>query len=147
MSTFSQKIPKGTFYEQIRFETKFFDDRNGNHQTIPRIRARFGVNHFLTQKSDKPLFLSSAIGYYTELMLKFASKDYAPQNFDIFRLSAYYSAGITPNLHFIAGVIGQMQLSNTGSQFNVYYGPIFSIKYCVTPNERETFETMDGRAD
>ncbi|KRB59180.1 DUF2490 domain-containing protein [Flavobacterium sp. Root186] len=147
MGTFSQDMPKGNIFEQVRFETKFFDDRNGIQQTIPRIRMRFGVNHFLTQRSNKPLFLAPNIGYYTELMLKFASKDYAKENFDIFRLSVYYTAGITPNVHFLAGIIGQMQLRTNGTQFDVYYGPMVSLKYTIKPKERETFDSVDGGAD
>jgi hypothetical protein len=147
MSTFSQDMPRGNIFEQIRFETKFFDDRNGVHQTIPRIRMRFGVNHFMPQSKSKPVFLAPNIGYYAELMLKFASKDYASENFDIFRLSAYYTAGITPNIHFLAGVIGQMQLRTNGTQFDIYYGPMVSLKYTVKPKERETFDNVDGGAD
>ncbi|MDQ6469873.1 DUF2490 domain-containing protein [Flavobacterium sp. LHD-80] len=146
MGTFSQEMPKGTIFEQVRFETKFFDDRNGVHQTIPRIRARFGVNHYLAG-NGKPLFLAPNIGYYAELMLKFASKDYAEEHFDIFRMSVYYSAGITKNIHFLAGVIGQMQLRTNGNQFDVYYGPVFSMKYSIRPKERETFDSVDGGAD
>jgi len=147
MGTYTQEMPKGSLFEQVRFETKFFDDRNGNHQTIPRIRARFGVNHYLRQSKEKPIFLAPNIGYYTELMLKFASKDYADEHFDIFRLSVYYTAGITPNIHFLAGVIGQMQLRTNGTQFDVYYGPMVSLKYSVKPKERETFDSVDGGAD
>lgn len=147
MGTFSQNMPKGNIFEQLRFETKFFDDRNGVPQTIPRLRARFGVNHYLRQSAAKPIFLAPNIGYYTELMLKFASKDYADEKFDIFRLSVYYTAGITPNIHFLAGCIGQMQLRTNGTQFDVYYGPMFSLKYTVTPKERETFDNVDGGAD
>lgn len=147
MGTFSQDMPKGSIFEQVRFETKFFDDRNGVPQTIPRLRARFGVNHFLRQTKEKPIFLAPNIGYYTELMLKFASKDYAEEHFDIFRLSVYYTAGITPNIHFLAGIIGQMQLRANGNQFDVYYGPMVSVKYSITPKERETFDSVDGGAD
>ncbi|MDH7461899.1 DUF2490 domain-containing protein [Chitinophagaceae bacterium 26-R-25] len=147
MGTYSQNMPKGSIFEQVRFETKFFDDRNGVHQTVPRLRARFGVNHFLRQSSEKPLFQAPNISYYTELMLKFASKDYAEEHFDIFRLSVYYSAGITPNLHFLAGIIGQMQLRTNGTQFDVYYGPMVSLKYTIKPKERETFDSVDGGAD
>ncbi|WP_338840289.1 DUF2490 domain-containing protein [Flavobacterium ginsenosidimutans] len=147
MGTYTQEMPKGSIFEQVRFETKFFDDRNGNHQTIPRIRARFGVNHYLRQSKEKPIFLAPNIGYYTELMLKFASKDYADEHFDIFRLSVYYTAGITPNIHFLAGIIGQMQLRTNGTQFDVYYGPMVSLKYSVKPKERETFDSVDGGAD
>lgn len=147
MGTYTQEMPKGSLFEQVRFETKFFDDRNGVPQTIPRLRARFGVNHFLRQTKEKPLFLAPNLGYYTELMLKFASKDYAEEHFDIFRLSVYYSAGITPNLHFLAGIIGQMQLRTNGNQFDVYYGPMLSLKYSIRPKERETFDSVDGGAD
>jgi len=147
MGTYTQEMPKGSLFEQVRFETKFFDDRNGNHQTVPRLRARFGVNHYLRQSKEKPIFLAPNIGYYTELMLKFASKDYADEHFDIFRLSVYYTAGITPNIHFLAGVIGQMQLRTNGTQFDVYYGPMVSLKYSVKPKERETFDSVDGGAD
>jgi len=147
MGTYSQNMPKGSIFEQVRFETKFFDDRNGVHQTVPRLRARFGVNHFLHQSSEKPVFQAPNISYYTELMLKFASKDYAEEHFDIFRLSVYYSAGITPNLHFLAGIIGQMQLRTNGTQFDVYYGPMLSLKYTIKPKERETFDSVDGGAD
>lgn len=148
MGTYAQNMPKGTMFEQLRFETKFFDDREGVHQTVPRLRARFGVNHFLSQSgSSKPIFQAPNISYYAELMLKFASKDYAEEHFDIFRLSVYYSAGITPNLHFLAGVIGQMQLRTNGTQFDVYYGPMVSLKYTIKPKERETFDSVDGGAD
>lgn len=56
MGTFSQDMPKGSIFEQVRFETKFFDDRNGVPQTIPRLRARFGVNHFLRQTKENLFF-------------------------------------------------------------------------------------------
>ncbi|MDI3322402.1 DUF2490 domain-containing protein [Pinibacter soli] len=147
MGTYSQVMPKGSLFEQVRFETKFFDDKNGVHQTVPRLRARFGVNHFLGQRSTTPIFQAPNISYYAELMLKFASKDYAKENFDIFRMSVYYSAGVTKNLHFLAGIIAQMQLRTNGTQFDVYYGPIASLRYSIKPKERETFDNVDGGAD
>ncbi|HEY4286637.1 MAG TPA: DUF2490 domain-containing protein [Puia sp.] len=144
MTTFSQKLPKGSMFEQVRFETKFFDDKSGTHQTVPRLRARFGVNHFLNQNSKKPIFSSPNISYYAELMLKFPQKDYADNHFDIFRMSVYYSAGITQNLHFLAGIIAQMQLRTNGTQFDIYHGPIVSLRYSIKPKKRETFDSVDG---
>lgn len=147
MGSFSQNLPRGSMFEQARFETKFFEDRNGVEQTVPRVRVRYGVNHFLNQHRSNPLFTAPNISYYTELMLKFPSKDYAENHFDIFRLSVYYSAGITQNLHFLAGVIGQMQLHTNGTQFDIYYGPMVSLKYSIKKKERETFDNVDGGAD
>ncbi len=147
MGTFAQALPKGSMYQQVRFETKFFDDQNGIHRTIPRIRARFGVNHFLNQRKAKPLFKSPNISYYTELMLKFAPSDYAPNNFDIFRESIFYSAGITNQMHFLAGFIAQLQQRSSGKQFDIYYGPVLSFKFNITPKQRETFDDVDGGAD
>ncbi|SHM81094.1 Protein of unknown function [Chitinophaga jiangningensis] len=147
MGSIAQKLPKGTMFQQLRFETKFFDDRNGVHQTVPRLRARFGVNHFLRQERPHPIFQDANISYYAELMLKFASDDYAPNNFDIFRMSVYYSAGITKNLHFLTGIIAQMQLRTNGNQFDVYYGPTLALKYTIKPKERETFDNVSGGAD
>jgi hypothetical protein len=147
MGTFSQNLPKGSLFEQVRFETKFFDDKNGIHRTVPRIRGRFGVNHFLNQHKDHPIFLSPNISYFSELMLKFAPEDYAPNNFDIFREQVYYSAGITQNLHFMIGVIAEIQQHTNGTQFDIYYGPVFSFKWNITPKQRETFDEVDGGAD
>ena len=147
MGTFSQNLPKGNMFQQVRFETKFFDDRDGIHRTVPRLRARFGVNHFLKQESSHPLFIAPNISYYGELMLKFAPKDYAPNHFDILRESVYYSAGITQNLHFLVGLIAQMQLRTNGTQFDVYYGPVISLKYNIVKKQRETFDDVDGGAD
>ncbi|PZF74874.1 DUF2490 domain-containing protein [Taibaiella soli] len=147
MGTLTQPLPKGSLFEQVRFETKFFDDRNGEPQTVPRLRARFGVNHFLAQHSKKPWFQSANISYYAELMLKFPQPDYANSHFDIFRMSVYYSAGITPNLHFLIGGIGQMQLRTNDTQFDVYYGPLLSFKYNFVRQVRETFDNIDGGAD
>lgn len=147
MGTYAQHLPKGTMFEQVRFETKFFDDKNGEPQTIPRLRARFGVNHFLRQSAVKPLLLAPNISYYAEIMFKFPQPDYAKEHFDIFRLSTYYSAGINPNLHFLAGIIAQLQLRANGTQFDVYYGPVMSLRYSITPKHRETFDNVDGGAD
>lgn len=147
MGTLTQNLPKGSLFEQVRFETKFFDDKNGVHRAIPRIRARFGVNHFLNQKRTNPWFKSSNISYYTELMLKFAPKDYATGHFDIFREAVYYSAGITPNLHFLIGGLAQLQMRSSGKQFDIYFGPMFSFKYNISPKERDTFDNIDGGAD
>ena len=147
MSTFSQNLRRGSMFEQARFETKFFDDKNGIHRTVPRVRARFGVNHFLNQHRAHPVFLSPNLSYFSELMLKFAPEDYAPNNFDIFREQVYYSAGITQNLHFLIGLIAQMQLHTNGTQFDIYYGPVFSFKWNITPKQRETFDDVDGGAD
>ncbi|GAO44008.1 DUF2490 domain-containing protein [Flavihumibacter petaseus] len=147
MGSIAQNLPKGSMFQQVRFETKFFDDREGVHQAVPRLRARFGVNHYLRQHSSKPIFKAPNISYYTELMLKFADKDYAEEHFDIFRLSVYYSAGINHNLHFLAGMIGQMQLRTNGTQFDVYYGPMISLRYSINKKERETFDNVDASAD
>ena len=94
-----------------------------------------------------PVFLSPNLSYFSELMLKFAPEDYAPNNFDIFREQVYYSAGITQNLHFLIGLIAQMQLHTNGTQFDIYYGPVFSFKWNITPKQRETFDDVDGGAD
>ncbi|RPD41674.1 DUF2490 domain-containing protein [Chitinophaga barathri] len=147
MGSFAQKMPKGSLFQQIRFETKFFDDREGIDRVIPRVRARVGFNHFLRQDNPKAWLKTPNVSYYMELMLKFADKDYAPNRFDIFRQSVYYSAGLTKNLHALAGVIAQMQLRTNGTQFDIYYGPIFSLRYSITPKERETFDNVDGGAD
>ena len=147
MATISQTLPKGSMFEQLRFETKFFDDKNGDHQTVPRIRGRFGVNHFLRQDRPHPWFQSANISYYAELMLKFASESYAPNNFDIFKQSVYYSAGLTKNFHFLLGLFAQMQLRTNGKQFDIYYGPVFTFKWNIVPKERETFEHADGGSD
>jgi len=147
MGSFAQNLPKGSMFEQARFETKFFDDKNGVHRTVPRVRARFGVNHFLRQGANHPWFLSPNISYFSEIMLKFAPEDYAPENFDIFREQVYYSAGITQNFHFLIGLIAQIQLRTNGTQFDLYYGPVFSFKWNITPKQRETFDNVDGGAD
>ncbi len=146
MGTYSQKLPKGSMFEQVRFETKFFEDQNGVHQTIPRLRARFGVNHFLRQGARSAIQQHN-VSYYIELMLKFPSKDYAKSRFDILRQSVYYSAGLTKNLTMLAGIIGQMQLRTNGKQFDVYWGPTVALKWNFRPRGRETFDHIDGGAD
>lgn len=146
MGTYMQTLPKGSMFEQVRFETKFFEDQNGVHRTIPRLRGRFGVNHFLPQKAN-PIFKSQNISYYTEIMFKFPSKDYAEERFDIFRESVYYSAGLTKNLNMLAGIIAQLQLRTNGKQFDVYYGPTVALKWNFRPKERETFDQVDGGGD
>ncbi|MGX5816576.1 DUF2490 domain-containing protein [Chitinophaga lutea] len=147
MGSLAQALPKGSLFEQVRFETKFFKDRNGVPQTVPRIRARVGVNHFLRQHKEHTIFKSPNLSYYTEIMLKFPSRDYAEDRFDIFRQSVYYSASVTPKLHFLAGIIAQMQLRTNGTQFDIYYGPVFSFRYSIAPKERETFDNVDGGGD
>lgn len=147
MGTLSQNLPKGSMFEQVRFETKFFDDASGTPRTIPRLRGRFGVNHYLNQHRSKPALLSPNISYYAELMLKFPSRDYAEERFDIFRMSVYYSAGITQKFHFLAGIIGQLQLRTNGTQFDMYYGPVVSVGYSIRSKPRETFDNVDGGAD
>lgn len=147
MGTYSQEMPKGSIFEQVRFETKFFDDKNGVDQTIPRLRARFGVNHYLNQHRENAFFKSPNISYYAELMLKFASKDYSEQHFDIFRMSAYYSAGLNDNLHLLAGIIGQLQIHASGNAFDIYYGPIVALKWNFIRQKRETFDYISADAD
>ena len=147
MGAYSQNMPKGTMFEQVRFEVKFFDDRNGVARTVPRLRARYGINHYLKQKKERPFFIAPNMSYYAELMLKFPSKEYAKERFDIFRQSVYYSAGITQNFHIMAGVIAQMQLRTNGKQFDIYYGPIMALKYNFHHKGRETFDHVDGGAD
>ncbi len=146
MGTYMQNMPKGSLFEQVRFETKFFEDQNGIQRTIPRLRGRFGVNHYLRQKED-PIFKSSNISYYTEIMFKFPSKDYAAERFDILRQSVYYSAGITKNLNFLAGIIAQMQLRSNGHQFDVYYGPTLALKWNFKHVERDTFDMVSNDID
>jgi hypothetical protein len=86
----------------------------------------------LKQTKVKPIFLAPNIRYYTELMLKFASKDLE---------------GITPNIHFLAGIIGQMQFRTNGTQFDAYYSPMAAIKYTIKPKERKTFDSVDSGVD
>ena len=145
MGTYIQNMPRGSVFEQIRFETKFFDDQNGIKRTIPRLRGRVGVNHYLPQK-ENPIFTSQNISYYTEIMFKFPSKDYAEERFDIFRQSVYYSAGVTENLHVLVGILGQLQLRSNGHQFDVYWGPTLAFKWNFQHKERETFD-MVSEAD
>lgn len=146
MGTYMQKMVKGSLFEQVRFETKFFDDKNGIKRTIPRLRGRFGVNHYLKQK-ENPIFTSQNISYYTEIMFKFPSKDYAENRFDILRQSVYYSAGLTKNLTVLTGIIAQMQLRSNGSQFDVYYGPTVALKWNFQPKIRETFDMVSNDVD
>jgi len=146
MGTYMQNMPKGSLFEQVRFETKFFEDSKGIKRTIPRLRARFGVNHFLAQR-ENPIFKSHNISYYTEIMFKFPSKEYAENRFDIFRQSIYYSAGLTENLHVLVGYLAQIQLRTNGSQFDVYYGPTLALKWNFQGKERETFDMVDGGGD
>jgi len=80
-------------------------------------------------------------------MLKFVSDDYAPDNFDILRESVYYTAGITPNLNFLAGIIAQMQLRTNGTQFDIYYGPMIALRWNVVPKHRKTFDNVDAGGD
>jgi hypothetical protein len=143
MGILTQPITKGSVFEQLRFETKFFEDQNGIQQTVPRIRTRVGVNHFLNQPKERPWFQTPNLSYYMELILRF-DKDYAPNHFDTFRQSVYYSAGISRSLHFQAGLIAQLQLLSNGSQFNLYYGPLLTIKYNIQPKTRETFNHSEG---
>jgi hypothetical protein len=148
MGSFSQGLATGSFFEQVRFETKFFKDRNDTQRTIPRLRGRIGFNHFIRRNSENTLFATPSISYYTEVMFKFASDDYAPNNFDIFRQCVYFSAGLTDRLHFAAGILGQIQLRTNGNQFDIYYGPTLSFKYDFTAKrQRVTFEDMEGGAD
>jgi hypothetical protein len=146
IGTYMQKMPKGSIFEQVRFETKFFDDKNGIKRTIPRIRGRFGVNHYLNQ-GENPIFQSHNISYYTEVMFKFAPKDYAKDHFDILRQSVYYSAGLTKNLTVLTGIIAQMQLRSSGTQFDVYYGPTVALKWNFQPKVRETFDMVSNDVD
>lgn len=147
MGTLAQDMPRGNIFEQVRFETKFFDDANGVARTIPRLRGRFGVNHYLNKHRPKPALVSPNISYYAELMLKFPSKDYSEQHFDIFRMSVYYSAGISQKLHFLTGIIAQMQLHSNGKQFDIYHGPMVSLRYSFMAKQRETFDNVDAGAD
>lgn len=143
MGTYMQKMPRGSLFEQVRFETKFFDDKNGIARTVPRLRGRFGVNHYLTQK-ENPIFKSHNISYYTEIMFKFPSKEYAKNRFDILRESVYYSASLTENLTMLTGIIAQLQLRTNGSQFDVYYGPTVALKWNFQPKVRETFDMVNS---
>ena len=146
MGTYSQTMPKGSLFEQVRFETKFFEDQNGIKRTIPRLRGRFGVNHFLRQK-ENPIFKSSNISYYTEVMFKFPDKSYAKSRFDIFRQSIYYSAGVTDNLHVLVGVLGQLQLRSNDRQFDVYWGPTLALKWNFQKKDRDTFDMISTDLD
>lgn len=143
MGTYMQTMRRGSIFQQFRFETKFFDDKDGIARTIPRLRGRVGVNHFLPQ-GDNPIFRSHNLSYYTEIMFKFPDKDYAKNRFDILRQSIYYSASLTQNLTVLTGIIAQMQLRTSGSQFDVYYGPTIALKWNFTPKHRETFDMVNS---
>jgi hypothetical protein len=81
------------------------------------------------------------------LFLRIDAEDYAPNDFDISREQVYYSAGITQNFHFLIGLIAQMQLHTNGTQFDIYYGHVFSFKWNIVPKQRGTFDDVDGGAD
>ena len=72
MGSLSQPNDKFMMFEQVRFETKFFEDSKGINRAIPRLRGRIGANHFLAQHKEHPWFIAPNISYYVELMLKFA---------------------------------------------------------------------------
>lgn len=146
MGTYMQTMPRGSLFEQVRFETKFFDDKDGIARTIPRLRGRFGVNHYLPQR-ENPIFKNHNLSYYTEIMFKFPDKEYAKSRFDIFRQSVYYSATVSENLTVLTGIIAQMQLRTSGTQFDVYYGPTLALKWNFTPKQRETFDMISSDID
>lgn len=146
MGTYMQTMPRGSLFEQVRFETKFFDDKDGIARTIPRLRGRFGVNHFLPHR-ENPIFKTHNLSYYTEIMFKFPDKEYAKSRFDIFRQSVYYSATVSENLTVLTGIIAQMQLRTSGTQFDVYYGPTLALKWNFTPKQRETFDMISSDID
>lgn len=143
MGTYAQKLPKGTMFEQLRYEQQFLYDSKGIHRSIPYVRGRFGLNHYLRQGSARPFFLAPNISYYTELSLRFAPKEYAPDAFYFLRQRLYYTAGITQNIHLLLGIEGKIQLSNSASNFTIFYGPIATLKYTVTRKLRETFDSVD----
>ncbi|MFC5625509.1 hypothetical protein [Algoriphagus winogradskyi] len=98
-------------------------------------------------QGENPIFQSHNISYYTEVMFKFAPKDYAKDHFDILRQSVYYSAGLTKNLTVLTGIIAQMQLRSSGTQFDVYYGPTVALKWNFQPKVRETFDMVSNDVD
>ena len=144
MGTFAQKMPKGSLFQQVRYEQKWFDDKTGRLVTYPRLRLRFGVNHFLAQHSAHPTFVAPNISYYFELMLKFAPASYANNHFDIYRQMVYYSAGLSKRVFFLAGMLAQLQLRSNDTQFDIYFGPMILLKYNHIPKKRETFDNVDG---
>lgn len=143
MGTYAQSFAKGNMFEQIRIEERFIDQGRVHHN-YPRIRARWGVNHYLHQGNNHGWFIAPNISYYAELFLKFAPESYSRQHYDMFRESVFYSAGLTQNLHFLIGIIGQLQLNAAGTNFTTYYGPIFTFKYNVAKKKRETFDAVDN---
>jgi hypothetical protein len=147
MGTFAQKLPKGSMFQQVRYEQKWFDDKTGKLVTYPRLRVRFGVNHFLHQQAEHPAFVAPNISYYFELMLKFAPASYAKDHFDIYRQMVYYSAGLSQRVFFMAGMLAQLQLRSNGTQFDIYYGPMILFKYNHVRKKRETFDNVDGGQD
>ncbi len=134
LGAFTQPFKQLSVFEQLRIETRFFEDGKGVSRSFPRVRLRLGSAR---QFNAGSLLHSQAITYYSEVSIKFPPKDFAANHFDFFTQTCYYTAGISKSIAIDAGAFGQLQLKPNGKKFYMNYGPQLYLKYSIAKTNQK----------
>jgi len=126
-ATAKQKYAGSSTYEQLRFELLNFRATNGDVQHLPRVRARFGQNLFLSESRWKPY-----LGVYEEAILQFPQPSYSGVHFEGARFFAGYGFEYGEKARFLVGFKAEAEVSTNGSSVTLFYGPVLSVSYNFT---------------
>jgi hypothetical protein len=122
--TLKQSLDGGSLYEQLRFELLSFRSSNGDIQQLPRVRARFGQNLYLSEHPSKPY-----LGLYEEAIAQFPQPSYSRVDFQGARFFAGYGFEYPKRVAVLLGFRAEAEVSSRGSTVTLFYGPAFSVEY------------------
>jgi hypothetical protein len=125
-----QKLSGSSLYEQIRFELLNFRASNGDVQHLPRVRLRFGQNLYLSEGPSKPY-----LGVYEEAITQFPRPSYSGVHFQGARFFAGYGCDFRKRTSLLIGFKAEAEVSSSGSTVTLFYGPVFSVEYSLTPRK------------
>ncbi|HJZ78999.1 MAG TPA: DUF2490 domain-containing protein [Pyrinomonadaceae bacterium] len=121
MGTFTQPKHFGAIYEQVRGEVKNTRKSTGEWTHVPRIRFRLGQQFKLGDSKHNP-----KLQVYEEVMVKYQEHT---KGLDIVRAFAGYGWRVSEKVGATIGFIVQAQLKSNGTDFDVYFGPSFTVRF------------------
>jgi hypothetical protein len=125
--TVKQHLKGGSLYEQLRLELLSFRASNGDVQHLPRVRARFGQNLYLSEHPSRPF-----LGVYEEVIAQFPKPSYSKEHFQGARFFAGCGFNYGKRVTVLFGFRAEAEVSTGGTTVTLFYGPAYSVEYHFT---------------
>jgi hypothetical protein len=124
---YQEPLGASALYELAQLDFRSFDDARGVHQFVLGPRFRVGQGFNLDAARINSLSLFEEVGF------RFADPSYTKRKFDFFRAFVGYTWTSRHGIFVTFGVIGQISLNPPGTGISIFYGPLLSLAYRISP--------------